>query len=486
MNCSDKFRKRMRTSGDPIKVEPEEVAGRPLCDHAGCNKPLLGTGKCVDGHVQGVERRIAAQREGLEALLCVTTSLRKRGLPAQQWVDPQVAAAQRALHAADAGADVAVAAQRLLTIVGTLAVWEGINRGDQVRFTKAGHTGEGIVLGCKRYPAPAYIVGAAEQPENHVWHPTAQRHVGYGEWDELTVEVAASEVEETTPLAADPRVQAARALLAQAWVGPGPYEILRRIPTPGGGGAVTVMDDDGHGHWGEQEKEFDITYLRLHLAGDEATIYAGDDGGDTADFNLSRAALLELLHQYQQGQQVFELAAEGSAGVSGINDSHEWVYDRAKIEVDAARDMVWFVAAPAEDFSFGVPRSAFAQLCQDTLAQLVSAPLPVGAVALNSLVVYPSPKGYGSGAKYGKLMDVLADPLDDGQTVTPAEYEQLCRRMGRSNFLTDGTAVYTLLRTPMGCSLRQVQFPPNARAAPPEQFRVRAAADTDAPDEAQE
>lgn len=52
MNCSDKFRTRMRAIRDATKVEAEEVDGRPRCRWAMCHQPLLGDGTCTRGHVQ--------------------------------------------------------------------------------------------------------------------------------------------------------------------------------------------------------------------------------------------------------------------------------------------------------------------------------------------------------------------------------------------------------------------------------------------------
>lgn len=50
MTCGDKFNKNCPTGGS--RVDPEEVDGRPLCDHPGCGKRLQGDGTCVDGHRQ--------------------------------------------------------------------------------------------------------------------------------------------------------------------------------------------------------------------------------------------------------------------------------------------------------------------------------------------------------------------------------------------------------------------------------------------------
>lgn len=52
MTCGDKFNKNCPSGG--TRVEPEEADGRPLCDHPGCGKRVIGTGeRCADGHVQG-------------------------------------------------------------------------------------------------------------------------------------------------------------------------------------------------------------------------------------------------------------------------------------------------------------------------------------------------------------------------------------------------------------------------------------------------
>lgn len=60
MNCSDKFRKLVHAPGEETRVEPAEVDGRPTCDHPGCGKRLLGSMRCVDGHVQGQAQRLGA------------------------------------------------------------------------------------------------------------------------------------------------------------------------------------------------------------------------------------------------------------------------------------------------------------------------------------------------------------------------------------------------------------------------------------------
>lgn len=43
-------------------VDHAEVEGRPLCDHAGCDKRVVGTGeRCADGHVQGLNPALQSQ-----------------------------------------------------------------------------------------------------------------------------------------------------------------------------------------------------------------------------------------------------------------------------------------------------------------------------------------------------------------------------------------------------------------------------------------
>lgn len=62
MTCGDKFNKNCPTGG--TRVGPEEVAGRPVCIHPDCGQPLLGTGKCPQGHSQHpatLARAIAAE-----------------------------------------------------------------------------------------------------------------------------------------------------------------------------------------------------------------------------------------------------------------------------------------------------------------------------------------------------------------------------------------------------------------------------------------
>lgn len=71
MTCGDKFNKNCPTKGS--RIDPSEVAGRPLCPQPGCGKPLLGTGKCVDGHSQEV---FVLQPQQETALL----ALRQQGL----------------------------------------------------------------------------------------------------------------------------------------------------------------------------------------------------------------------------------------------------------------------------------------------------------------------------------------------------------------------------------------------------------------------
>lgn len=40
---------------EATKVDPAEVEGRPLCDHAGCDQRVIGDGsKCAAGHGQGL------------------------------------------------------------------------------------------------------------------------------------------------------------------------------------------------------------------------------------------------------------------------------------------------------------------------------------------------------------------------------------------------------------------------------------------------
>lgn len=62
MTCGDRFNKNCPTGG--TRVDPTEVDGRPLCDHEGCGKPLLGNGECVDGHVQGALDNYIASKSG--------------------------------------------------------------------------------------------------------------------------------------------------------------------------------------------------------------------------------------------------------------------------------------------------------------------------------------------------------------------------------------------------------------------------------------
>lgn len=39
---------------DATRVDPAEVEGRPVCDHPGCNRRVVGDGAyCADGHAQG-------------------------------------------------------------------------------------------------------------------------------------------------------------------------------------------------------------------------------------------------------------------------------------------------------------------------------------------------------------------------------------------------------------------------------------------------
>lgn len=50
---------------EATRVEHTEVEGRPLCDHPGCDKRVVGDGKeCADGHVQG-QRLTTAGKAGL-------------------------------------------------------------------------------------------------------------------------------------------------------------------------------------------------------------------------------------------------------------------------------------------------------------------------------------------------------------------------------------------------------------------------------------
>lgn len=79
MNCSEKFRARMKTAGEPIKVGPEEVDGRSICDHPGCGKRLRGDGTCVDGHVQGSAAALRPPEE-LGGMLCLAQELEAMGL----------------------------------------------------------------------------------------------------------------------------------------------------------------------------------------------------------------------------------------------------------------------------------------------------------------------------------------------------------------------------------------------------------------------
>lgn len=50
MTCGDKFSKNCPTQG--TRVEPTEVAGRAMCNRAGCGKPLVTPDYCVAGHLQ--------------------------------------------------------------------------------------------------------------------------------------------------------------------------------------------------------------------------------------------------------------------------------------------------------------------------------------------------------------------------------------------------------------------------------------------------
>lgn len=95
MNCSDKFRKLVHAPGEETRVGPEEVDGRPICDHPGCGKRLRGDGTCVDGHVQGAHPFIVTGAEALEAMLCVATEAVERPNPALQEEDVAVVEALR-------------------------------------------------------------------------------------------------------------------------------------------------------------------------------------------------------------------------------------------------------------------------------------------------------------------------------------------------------------------------------------------------------
>lgn len=72
MNCSDKFRR--IHAGEGTKVEPDEVDGRPICDHPGCGKRLQGDGRCVEGHVQGAPVTFSEQ-ELLGGARCASDEL---------------------------------------------------------------------------------------------------------------------------------------------------------------------------------------------------------------------------------------------------------------------------------------------------------------------------------------------------------------------------------------------------------------------------
>lgn len=62
MTCGKKHCNNAPT--EATKVDHAEVEGRPLCDHPGCNKRVVGTGeRCADGHVQGQGQAAAKARE---------------------------------------------------------------------------------------------------------------------------------------------------------------------------------------------------------------------------------------------------------------------------------------------------------------------------------------------------------------------------------------------------------------------------------------
>lgn len=101
MNCSDKFRRLVHAPGGETRVDPEEVDGRPICDHPGCGKKLLGTGECVDGHVQGAALPPAARVPvALEAMLCVADELVDEGYLSPTALEPLLAQGRAVLTAA--------------------------------------------------------------------------------------------------------------------------------------------------------------------------------------------------------------------------------------------------------------------------------------------------------------------------------------------------------------------------------------------------
>lgn len=82
MTCADKFRQRMKDAGETIRVAPEEVDGRPVCDHPGCGRKLRGDGTCVAGHRQVAQAGVGAadaETELLAGLLCMLDTAAAEG-----------------------------------------------------------------------------------------------------------------------------------------------------------------------------------------------------------------------------------------------------------------------------------------------------------------------------------------------------------------------------------------------------------------------
>lgn len=91
---------------EATRVEHTEVEGRPLCDHPGCDKRVVGTGEqCADGHVQGglvlqpyqEQALLALRQHGLEGVADAAVASWHRGQAYHPPTLPLEANLQRAL-----------------------------------------------------------------------------------------------------------------------------------------------------------------------------------------------------------------------------------------------------------------------------------------------------------------------------------------------------------------------------------------------------
>lgn len=99
---------------EATKVDPAEVEGRPLCDHPGCDKRVVGTGEqCADGHRQGqgvvtppVIDELQAELASAQAALAAKDALLRRIL--QSTAESAVGVvANRVARLAEAGLEIA-------------------------------------------------------------------------------------------------------------------------------------------------------------------------------------------------------------------------------------------------------------------------------------------------------------------------------------------------------------------------------------------